>query len=135
MAQRSDAKTELRLQSRLKNNEPTEAKITTFPNFLSKDEADGLLRYLKTLQYEQMIQYNPMIGYSVSPRLMLWITDDPTATYAFSSNSIGGYNATTGVFHAAGLAPHPWTPELRTIRRLVSAVLGKTDHVLQQRAH
>lgn len=85
--------------------------------FYTKKEADRILEYLDTLQYEDSFRfsYNHL---DRMPRKMKWFADDPKHTYVFSQA------------HVVGLQAHPFTEELNKIRDKIQTYTGRTFNAL-----
>lgn len=77
--------------------------------FLSKEEADKLMDFLKeSVSWEQKF-YNYGGRQVAQPRLTAWYADDPAMKYSYS-----------GVTQLV----QPWTPELLELKKKIEAVAG-----------
>lgn len=91
--------------------------VSLQPSFYTKKEADDILAYLQTLDYEKTSYY--MYGkLSHSPRQMKWVSDNISIPYVFSQT------------HVEGLTPVPFTPELNKIKEKVEKTTGQSFNAL-----
>jgi hypothetical protein len=99
------------------------AEIQFFDNFFA-DEAGKYFKELSVedwdFMYEKGSYGNPIIRNS---RLMKWYSDNPTYTYAFSGNTLGGFTIKTSQFNEGGLRANKLTKPLIELRKKIISLL------------
>lgn len=101
---------------------PSTAEVEFYDDFF-QDDAERLFEALADTQWDLMFernQYNPMIR---NARLMKWYSDNHQNTYAFSTNTLGGYTLATGEYNDEGLKANALTPALKELRQRVVDLL------------